>query len=235
MISVDGLVKHFGGHRALDGVSFNVAPGELFALLGPNGAGKSTTLACLLGFERPDQGKALIDGIDVAQDGATARTRVAYIPEQVSLYEAFSGVENVAYFAALAGHRASSRDIASLLSRVGLQAEAHHRRTATYSKGMRQKVGIAIALAKQARALLLDEPTSGLDPGAAHEFAQALATLRGDGVAVLMATHDLFRTLQDATTVGIMCEGRLVVQHRGASLSQEALERTYLEVLGGRA
>jgi ABC-2 type transport system ATP-binding protein len=235
MISVDGLVKHFGGHRALDGVSFNVAPGELFALLGPNGAGKSTTLACLLGFERPDQGKALIDGIDVAQDGATARTRVAYIPEQVSLYEAFSGVENVAYFAALAGHRASSRDIASLLSRVGLQAEAHHRRTATYSKGMRQKVGIAIALAKQARALLLDEPTSGLDPGAAHEFAQALTTLRDDGVAVLMATHDLFRTLQDATTVGIMCEGRLVVQHRGASLSQEALERTYLEVLGGRA
>jgi ABC-2 type transport system ATP-binding protein len=235
VITVDRIVKRFGTHLAVDDVSFNVAPGELFALLGPNGAGKSTTLACLLGFERPDDGHALIDGIDVAQDAPAARSRVAYIPEQVNLYETFSGVENVAYFAALAGHRYSVPDIVALLSRVGLQAEAHHRRTATYSKGMRQKVGIAIAMAKRARALLLDEPTSGLDPSAAHEFAQALAALRKEGVAVLMATHDLFRTLQDATTVGIMREGRLVAKHRGTSLTHDALERLYLEALGGRA
>jgi ABC-2 type transport system ATP-binding protein len=235
VIVVERLVKRFGSHTAVDDVSFSVGVGELFALLGPNGAGKSTTLACLLGFEVPDGGRALIDGIDVATDPAAARERIAYIPEQVSLYESFSGTENVAYFAALAGHRTSPTEVGALLERAGLPAEAHSRRAATYSKGMRQKVGIAIALAKRARVLLLDEPTSGLDPSAAHEFALSLGGLREAGVAVLMATHDLFRTLQDATAIGIMRQGRLVAGHEGTALSHAEIERLYLDAVGGRA
>jgi len=233
VIAVEGLVKRFGPHAAVNDVSFTVGAGELFALLGPNGAGKSTTLACLLGFEVPDAGRALVAGIDVARDPAGARQRIAYIPEQVSLYEQFTAAENVSYFAALASRRRTARETAALLSLAGLETTAHHARTATFSKGMRQKVGIAIALAKEAQALLLDEPTSGLDPSAAHEFAAALGRLRGQGVAVLMATHDLFRTLQDATTIGIMQAGRLVARHAGASLAHGALEQLYLEAVTG--
>lgn len=231
MIAVSHLVKCFGAHVAVDDVSFEVAAGDLFALLGPNGAGKSTTLACLLGFEVPDGGHVTIAGIDVVAEVSRTRRHVAYIPEQVSVYESFSGVENVAYFAALSGHRHEAGAMRELLTRVGLHPDAHDRPTATYSKGMRQKVGIAIALAKRAEVLLLDEPTSGLDPSAAHEFAVALGTLRNQGVAILMATHDLFRTLSDASTIGIMRRGRLVARHRGAGLTHARLERLYLDAI----
>jgi ABC-2 type transport system ATP-binding protein len=235
VIAVEHLVKRFGSQIAVNDVSFTVGAGELFALLGPNGAGKSTTLACLLGFAVPDAGRALVCGIDVARDPTSARQRTAYIPEQVSLYEDFTAAENVSYFAALAGRRRTTREAEALLEQAGLQAAAHHARTATFSKGMRQKVGIAIALAKEAQALLLDEPTSGLDPSAAREFALALGELRRRGVAVLMATHDLFRTLQDATTIGIMQAGSLVARHSGASLAPGALEQLYLEAVTGTA
>ncbi|BAI96742.1 ABC transporter ATP-binding protein [Sphingobium sp. TA15] len=232
MINIEGLVRRFGAHTAVDQLTLTVAPGELYALLGPNGAGKSTTIACLLGFERPDEGRAVIDGIDVASDPDAARSRTAYIPEQVSLYEAFTGIENVAYFAELAGHPRSREELSALLSEAGLQADAHDRRTGTYSKGMRQKVGIAIAQAKQAQVLLLDEPTSGLDPASAHEFSTALRRLRDRGTAILMATHDLYRTMRDADRVGILVAGRLVEEHKTSDLAEHDLEAMYLRAVG---
>jgi ABC-2 type transport system ATP-binding protein len=216
---------------AVDNLNLTILPGELFALLGPNGAGKTTTINCLLGFLTPDAGRALIDGLDVVREPLETKRRLAYIPEQVNLYGTFSGVENLAYFSELAGHRYPDTDLRRFLAEAGLQTDAHGRRVSGYSKGMRQKVGIAIALAKQAKALLLDEPTSGLDPSASHEFSQLLRQLRERSVAILMATHDLFRAKQDATRVGIMRHGKLAHILSAAELAHTDLEKLYLETM----
>jgi ABC-2 type transport system ATP-binding protein len=231
MLVLENLTKRFNGTTAVDHLNLTVERGELFALLGPNGAGKTTTINCLLGFLQPDEGRAVIDGLDVASKPLETKRRLAYIPEQVNLYGHFSGVENLAYFSELAGHRYPDTDLRRFLTDAGLQTEAHDRRVSGYSKGMRQKVGIAIALAKQAKALLLDEPTSGLDPSASHEFSQLLRQLRERGIAILMATHDLFRAKEDATRVGIMRHGKLVHTLTAAELSHADLEKLYLETM----
>jgi ABC-2 type transport system ATP-binding protein len=231
MLATENLTKRFNGTTAVDHLNLVIERGELFALLGPNGAGKTTTINCLLGFLQPDEGRAMIDGLDVVTEPLETKRRLAYIPEQVNLYGHFSGVENLAYFSELAGHRYSETELRRFLTESGLQIEAHDRRVSGYSKGMRQKVGIAIALAKQAKALLLDEPTSGLDPSASHEFSQLLRLLRERGIAILMATHDLFRAKQDATRVGIMRHGKLVHTLTAAELSHADLEKLYLETM----
>jgi len=231
MLQIDRLIKRFGGHTAVNGLSINIAPGELFALLGPNGAGKTTTINCLLGFIKPDEGRALIDGLNVVDAPLETKRRLAYIPEQVNLYGHFTGLENLAYFAELGGHRYEESRLRSFLAEAGLQTEANTRRVSGYSKGMRQKVGIAIALAKEAKVLLLDEPTSGLDPSASHEFSRLLGNLRERGVAILMATHDLFRAKEDATRVGIMRHGSLVRELTAAEISHTDLEKLYLETM----
>ncbi len=233
MISLEALTKTFPGSSApaVNPLPLRVAPGELFALLGPNGAGKSTTLNCLLGFLKPDSGVARLGTLDVAAHGAETKRLLAYIPEQINLYNTFTGLENLAYFSELAGHRYTDAQLRAFLVESGLQTEAHARRVGTYSKGMRQKVGIAIALAKQAKALLLDEPTSGLDPSASHEFSQLLRTLRTRGVAILMATHDLFRAREDATHVGIMRHGQIVHTLTAVEIASTDLEKLYLELM----
>ena len=231
MLALENLTKRFNGATAVDRLNLTVERGELFALLGPNGAGKTTTINCLLGFLQPDEGRAVIDGLDVAKKPLETKRRLAYIPEQVNLYGHFSGVENLAYFSELAGHRYSDTDLRHFLDEAGLQTEAHDRRVSGYSKGMRQKVGIAVARAKQAKALLLDEPTSGLDPSASHEFSQLLRQLRERGIAILMATHDLFRAKEDATRVGIMRHGKLAHTLTGPELSHADLEKLYLEIM----
>ena len=155
---------------------------------------------------------------------------VAYIPETVMLYRNLTGIENLEYFAALAGRPDYLRaELLNFFKRVGLPDDAPDRRVGTYSKGMRQKVGIAIALAKGAKALLLDEPTSGLDPKASNEFSDLLRQLSADGVAVLMATHDLFRAKESGTRVGIMRHGKMVAVHGTGEFSHADLERIYLE------
>ncbi|MSU52413.1 MAG: ABC transporter ATP-binding protein [Opitutaceae bacterium] len=231
MLTTENLTKRFNGTTVVDSLNLHVAPGELYALLGPNGAGKTTTINCLLGFIQPDSGRALIDNLDVAAQPLETKRRLAYIPEQVNLYGYFSGVENLAYFAELGGHRYADAELRRFLTEAGLQTGAHDRRVSEYSKGMRQKVGIAIALAKQAKALLLDEPTSGLDPSAAHEFSQSLRKLRERGVAILMATHDLFRAKEDATRVGLMRHGQLVRELTAVEISHTNLEKLYLETM----
>ena len=155
---------------------------------------------------------------------------VAYIPETVMLYRNLTGLENLEYFSALAGRPDYTRgQLLEFLEQVALQREAADQRVGTYSKGMRQKVGIAIALAKNARALLLDEPTSGLDPKAANEFSTLLAEMRDAGIAVLMATHDLFRAKESGTRVGIMKYGKLVATLSTTEIAHSDLERVYLE------
>lgn len=231
MLEAHKLTKRFQDRVALDALDLRVEPGEIFALLGPNGAGKTTTINLFLGFLTPDAGYARVCGTSVAEDPVAARRRLAYIPEMVSLYPRFSGVENLDYFSRLGGHARRHEELYELLARAGLAREAADRRVGTYSKGMRQKVGIALALATGAKALLLDEPTSGLDPAASHEFSRMLRKLADDGVAILMATHDLFRAREDASRIGILLNGRLVAQHSRDEIKDRDLEKIYLERL----
>ena len=229
MLEASRLSKQYNGVKALDSLDLGIQPGEVFCLLGANGAGKSTTINLFLNFIDPDEGVARVKGLDVTQYPLETKKYLAYIPEQVMLYRNLSGLENLSYFSALAGRTDyTTHDLTAFLEQVGLAAEVSSRRVATYSKGMRQKVGIAIALAKQAEALLLDEPTSGLDPKASNEFSRLLTQMSRDGVAVLMATHDLFRAKETGTRIGIMKHGRLVETLQTTEISHADLERIYL-------
>ncbi len=230
MLKATDLTKRYGAHVALNRLNLTVEPGEVFSLLGANGAGKTTTINLFLNFIAPSEGSASVNGLDVTREPLETKRHLAYIPETVMLYRNLTGLENLEYFAALAGRADLTREqCLDYFQRVGLQRDAADRRVSGYSKGMRQKVGIAIALAKNARALLLDEPTSGLDPKAANEFSVLLQQLSGDGVAILMATHDLFRAKESGTRVGIMKHGSMVAMLSTSDIGHADLERLYLE------
>lgn len=200
----------YGSHRVLDGLSLCVGAGEIYALLGGNGAGKSTTLSTLLGFNRPTAGHVRICGIDPASNPDTARRLIAYLPENVALYEHLSARENVAYLLALSDQQQDDAAIDDAFAATGLQADAWDRRLAGFSKGMRQKVAIAVALLRHVPVLLLDEPTSGLDPRATGDFGRLVANVRDRGAAVLMVTHDLLSAAEIADRIGFLDAGRIV-------------------------
>ena len=230
MLEATGLTKKYGDFTALRSLELNIAEGEVFCLLGANGAGKSTTIQLFLGFIEPTEGTVKVDGLDVQAHPIEARQRIAYIPENVRLYPNLTGIENLEFFTALSGRQDLSRaDLLKALDRAGLPKDAVDRRVGAYSKGMRQKVGIAMAMTKGARALLLDEPTSGLDPKASNEFSRLIQTMSADGVAVLMATHDIFRSKEVGHRVGIMKRGQLRATLSTDALSHADLEQIYLE------
>ncbi len=231
MLEARGLTKTYQGVTALDHLDLQVRNGEVFCLLGPNGAGKTTTVNLFLNFIAPTSGQALVCGVNAAERPLEARQRLAYIPETVMLYGNLSGMENLEYFSTLSsGRRREQGELLALLDEAGLPENAACRRVAGYSKGMRQKVGIAIALAKEAKALLLDEPTSGLDPFAANEFTRLIEKLRQRDLSVLMVTHDLFLAKQCSTRIGIMQCGRLAAVFETASTDHVGLEREYLDI-----
>ncbi|WP_408891332.1 ABC transporter ATP-binding protein [Myxococcus faecalis] len=234
MLEARNLSKRYGAHLALEGLDLSIQAGEVFCLLGANGAGKTTTLNLFLGFIEPTGGEARVAGLEVRHHEAQVRGLLAYVPELVMLYPRLTGRENLAYFNTLAGRPAlSTLESTDWLARAGLQPEAMDVPVGRYSKGMRQKVGIAIALAKGAKALLLDEPTSGLDPLASNELSELLLRLSGEGMAVLMATHDLFRAKESGTRVGIMKSGRLVETRATRELGHAELEQLYLTHMRG--
>lgn len=229
VLQARALTASFDGIRALDRLDLAVRQGEIYALLGANGAGKTTTLKLFLGFIRPSSGQALVCGQDVMSDVDTARRRLLYIPEQVALYAELSGLENLEYFCRIGGVSAPQSALRDALAEAGLEATAFGRRAGVYSKGMRQKVGVALALMKKADALLLDEPTSGLDPKASTEFHTLISLLRDRGAAVLMATHDLYRARAVADRIGVMREGVLRRELAAGSLNAAELEALYLD------
>nr|WP_295865115.1 ABC transporter ATP-binding protein [uncultured Chitinophaga sp.] len=231
MLQAIALTKTFGGHTALHALDLSVAKGEIFCLLGPNGAGKTTTISCFLGFQAPTSGQALVNGIPVSRQPQEARRHLAYIPETVTLYPYLSGLENLTFFHSLTGEQLSKETATGLLLDAGLQESAVHRPVQGYSKGMRQKVGIAIATAKNAGALLLDEPTSGLDPSASNEFSALLRRFSQEGRAVLMATHDIYRAKEVATRIGIMRDGHLLTVMDAAAIDHYTLENSYMEYM----
>ncbi|MGJ8760768.1 MAG: ABC transporter ATP-binding protein [Polaribacter sp.] len=231
MIKTEKLTKKYGDFVALNELSLQVKSGEIYCLLGANGAGKSTTINLLLGFLKATSGTALINGKDVEKNNLETKKDIAYIPENLMLYPTLNAVENLDYFSGIGGQNLKKEQLESLLTQAGLQSDAFYKRTNAFSKGMRQKVGIAIALAKQAKVLLLDEPTSGLDPKASNEFGLLLQELKKKNVAILMATHDLFRAKEIATNIGIMKNGQLLEQFVSKEISLSELEKVYLKTM----
>lgn len=231
MLEARNLNKMYGQHHALNNLNLTIQPGEIFALLGQNGAGKTTTINLFLGFLKPTSGAAYIDGISVDEQPEKTKERLAYIPETVMLYPNLTGLENLEYFSSLAGFDYSKTELSAFLNTAGLQESAHGQRLGGYSKGMRQKVGIAIAVAKKASVLLLDEPTSGLDPKASNEFSEILKSLSASGTAILMATHDIFRAKEVATRIGIMKQGVLESVIEAKDISANELEALYLKTV----
>lgn len=228
MFKAINVTRRFGPLVAIDGLDLTISPGELFCLLGANGAGKTTTINLFLGFLKPDDGEVFVGEIDPTADPKAARRLVAYIPENVAIYPQLSGLENVDLFCRMGGKRLDAQELNDLLVRSGLTRDQARRPVAGYSKGMRQKVGLAIAYARQARGLLLDEPLSGLDPQAANEFCSELLRIRESGAAILMTTHDIFRAKELGGTIGIMRAGRLVEILDSSDLDAQELERLYL-------
>jgi len=232
--AIDLTKRYEDGTLGLDHVSFSVAPGQVYAMLGGNGAGKTTTINLFLNFIEPTEGEARVAGIVTHKEPLQAKEKLAYVSENVLLYPNFTALQNLDFFARLGGKTNYTKDdYRRVLLRVGLQEEAHNRRLRGYSKGMRQKCGIAIAILKDAPAILLDEPTSGLDPKAAFEFIHLLESLREEGKAILMSTHDIFRAKEVADIVGIMNEGHLVMQRSHEDLVGEDLEKLYVEFMAG--
>lgn len=232
LVDIAGLSVERGGKSVLNSLSLSIAAGEIYALLGGNGAGKSTTLSTLLGFLKPSSGSAKVAGIDPALEAEAARHKIAYLPENVALYEHLTARENVDYFLALAGEAHSNEEIEAAFDAAGLQGEARSRNLSGFSKGMRQKVAIALAVVRQVPILLLDEPTSGLDPRATADFNALLSTLKARGTAILMVTHDLLGAADCADRIGFLDAGRIVEEvNREHGYDVMALHRRYGEAV----
>ena len=231
LISIQNIIKSFKNLKAVENLSLEIKEGEIYVLLGSNGAGKSTTLNILLGFLTPDSGTALINGVDTTDNSHEARKQVGYIPENVSLYPYLTGVENLDYFCKLNDKNHSPEKLEEFLDKCGLDSEFHNLRTETYSKGMRQKVGIAIALAKEASVYLLDEPASGLDPLASNELSALLRKLASNGAGILMASHDIFRIRETCNRIVIIKNGELLKEMDTSDVSTNELENIYIEYM----
>jgi len=223
MIHLQNIQKSFSGQKALDNLTLEIQAREIYGLLGANGAGKSTTLNLLLGFLKPDSGTLHI--------GDNTMADIGYIPENVNLYPYLSGMENLDYFCKLAGLKYTKNELSDFLSECGLAKESHNKRTEAYSKGMRQKVGIAIAFAKKAQVYLLDEPASGLDPLASNELSILLKKLAADGATIMMASHDIFRVRETCNRIGILKHGKLIKEMNASDVSSNELESIYLNFM----
>jgi len=233
MLKAENLTKVYeDGTRALTNLNLEVREGEIYCLLGANGAGKTTTINLFLNFIPPTSGKAYINGIDVTAYPLEAKKYVSYVPEVCMLYGNLKAIQNLDFFAKLGGKRdLKKEDYYRVMKRVGLEEEWYEKRVKHFSKGMRQKLALAIAIIKGAENMLLDEPTAGLDPKAAHEFMEILRELRNEGKAILMSTHDIFRAKEIADRIGIMKEGFLVAEMTSKEIENQNLENLYLQYM----
>jgi ABC-2 type transport system ATP-binding protein len=235
MIEAIDLTKRYDETQlALDALNLNISAGEIYFLLGANGAGKTTVINIFLNFVEPTSGRASINEIDVTKEPLEAKKYLAYVSEDLMLYGNFSARQNLDFFAKLGGkHGLKKDDCYQVLREVGLEERAFEQKVKEFSKGMRQKVGLAIAIVKDAPAILLDEPTSGLDPKVGAELMETLDQLRARGKAILVATHDIFRATEIADRIGIMKEGRKVMERTRRELEQEDLQTLYLDYMRG--
>lgn len=223
-VRVCGLVKHFGGFRALDGLDLTVEAGSVHGFLGPNGAGKSTTIRVLLGLYRPDGGSVSVLGCEPWRQAALINRQVSYVPGEVALWPALTGGQVLDALAGLRGSRDAERE-AELIERFDLDPS---KRVRTYSKGNRQKVALVAALAAPTSLLVLDEPTSGLDPLMERVFTEEVARAAAEGRTVLLSSHILAEVQRLCSAVTIIKDGRVVEQGDLGTLRR--LSRTRIEL-----
>ena len=219
---------------AVNELNLKIESGEIYVILGANGAGKSTTISMLLNFIDPTSGTALVNDIEIPKFPLEAKKHLAYVSENVELYRNFTARQNLEFFTKLGGKTKVTRDeLDATLARVGLPEESFKRRVKTFSKGMRQRLGIAIAIMKGADAVLLDEPTSGLDPKGGADFLNLLRELKSEGKVIFMSTHDIFRAKEIADRIGILVQGSLVRELSRQEIESEDLEALYLRYVAG--
>jgi ABC-2 type transport system ATP-binding protein len=223
-IEANGLTKRYGTATAVDGVSFTIARGETFGLLGPNGAGKTTTILMLLGLTEITDGEARVLGHDPVREPLAVKRRVGYLPDSVGFYDYLTAADNLHYTARLMGipEQARRERIAAALARVGL-SDVADKRVGTFSKGMRQRLGVAEIVMKEAAVAILDEPTSGLDPQATADLLTLIRQLKHDGVAIIISSHLLERVQSVCDRVALFHAGRIALIGTVSELGRQIL------------
>jgi len=228
VIETQNLTKRYGDVVAVDNLNLRIRAGEVFGILGPNGSGKTTTILMLLGLTEPTEGWARVLGFDPMRQPLEVKSRVGYLPDQVGFYDELTARENLAYIAKLNGlsRPVAHRRISDALERMGL-AEVADRRVGTFSRGMRQRLGVAEILLKHPQVIILDEPTLGLDPEAAREFLQIIRTFREEKITVLLSSHLLHQVQAVCDRVGLFSQGRMVLEGTVAELARQVLGGAY--------
>lgn len=226
IIELVDLTKKYGSHLAVDKLSLTIKKGEVFGLLGPNGAGKSTTILMMLGLTEPDSGTVKVCNINSTNNPIEVKKRVGYLPEDVGFYEDMTGLENIIYTARLNGISGDdARDkVTGLLKRVGL-SDAMLKKTGKYSRGMRQRLGLADVLIKDPEVIILDEPTLGIDPTGVRDFLELIVKLsKKEGITVLFSSHHLLQVQQVCDRVGLFVKGKLLAEGDVQSLSNKLFD-----------
>jgi ABC-2 type transport system ATP-binding protein len=229
VIAARGLTKRYGAATVVDSIDFEVGKGEIFGLLGPNGAGKTTTILMMLGLTEVSGGEIRVLDHDPARDPLGVKRRVGYLPDQVGFYDNLTAFDNLVYTARLMGIPSHERDrrIMDSLARVRL-ADVAEKRVKTFSRGMRQRLGLAEIVMKRAQIAILDEPTSGLDPQAIVEFLEMIHELKRDGVTVLLSSHLLDQVQRMCDRVALFQKGRIVLMGSVPELARQVLGTGYV-------
>jgi ABC-2 type transport system ATP-binding protein len=229
VIEAKGLTKTYGSAAAVDHISFSVGRGEIFGLLGPNGAGKTTTILMLLGLTEISSGEVSVLGFNPAREPLSVKRRVGYMPDAVGFYDQLTAADNLRYTARLIGFRAAEREkrIADALDQVGL-SEFAEKRVSTFSRGMRQRLGLAEILMKGAQIAILDEPTSGLDPHATSELLSIIRNFKREGVTVLLSSHLLERVQSVCDRVALFSAGHIALMGTVPELGRAVLGGGYV-------
>ncbi|MBD1261449.1 ABC transporter ATP-binding protein [Maribacter polysiphoniae] len=234
-IEINGLTKKYGQHVAVDNLTLSIDKGEIFGLLGPNGAGKSTTILMLLGLTEVDSGSVKVCGIDTTRHPLEVKRKVGYLPEDVGFYNDYTGLQNLLYVARLNNIPLEQAQKTALrtLAEVGLEEEMD-KKVASYSRGMRQRLGLADVLIKNPEVIILDEPTLGLDPEGVKKFLQLIVELsRKKGITVLFSSHHLHQVQQLCDRVGIFVKGKLLAEGKISSLAEQLFSKNTFTLEGG--
>jgi ABC-2 type transport system ATP-binding protein len=228
VLVTEALTKRYDDFVAVDNLNLQVKSGEVFGLLGPNGAGKTTTILMTLGLTEPSAGRVQVLGLDPARQPLSVKARVGYLPDQVGFYDELNALENLLYIARLNGLRRDEayRRMETNLARMGL-SEVAHNLVATYSRGMRQRLGVAELLLKAPRLIIMDEPTNGLDPEAARAFLQLIRELKEEGITIILSSHQLHQVQAVCDRVGLFHHGKMVLQGTVDELAQRVLAGAY--------
>jgi ABC-2 type transport system ATP-binding protein len=239
VIEASGLTKRYGTATAVNGISFTIQRGEIFGLLGPNGAGKTTTILMLLGLTEATAGTVSVMGYDPVRQPLEVKRLVGYLPDAVGFYDHMTAADNLSYTAGLIGIPVAERAarIASALDRVGL-GDVRNKHVGNFSRGMRQRLGLAEILMKHVSIAILDEPTSGLDPHATSELLDMIRALKREGVAVLVSSHLLERVQSICDRVALFHAGNIALLGTVPELAQQVLGGGYtveVEADGGHA